>query len=111
MGWDGSEKISAGAGAGGKAEEGERRKRDVNGGEGKKETGGRGETGERKTVAAKGHGHGMVEMYYRKVGGERGGEVEWKWAGIKTKVRWNEYEFERVFRGSAGKGRENGDGK
>ncbi|KAE8152727.1 Scytalone dehydratase [Aspergillus avenaceus] len=51
----------------------------------------------RKEVAAKGHGHGVVTTTYRKVDGE------WKWAGIKTLVRWNEYEFEKVFRGAAGK--------
>ena len=51
----------------------------------------------RKTVAVKGHGHGLVTMTYKKVDGV------WKWAGIKTKVRFNEHEFEKVFLGSAGK--------
>lgn len=51
----------------------------------------------RKTVAAKGHGHGLVTTTYKLVDGE------WKWAGIKTKVRFNEHEFEKVFIGSAGK--------
>lgn len=51
----------------------------------------------RKTVAAKGHGHGLVTTTYRLVDGE------WKWAGIKTKVRFNEHDFEKVFLGSAGK--------
>lgn len=51
----------------------------------------------RKKIAAKGHGHGLVITTYRKVDGV------WKWAGIKTKVRWNEHEFEKVFLGSAGK--------
>lgn len=51
----------------------------------------------RKKVAAKGHGHGLVAMTYKLV------EGRWKWAGIKTKVRFNEHEFEKIFLGSAGK--------
>lgn len=51
----------------------------------------------RKTVAAKGHGHGVVKTIYKKVDGE------WKWGGIETRVRFNEYEFEKVFLGAAGK--------
>ncbi|KAL9003235.1 MAG: hypothetical protein Q9188_003875 [Gyalolechia gomerana] len=51
----------------------------------------------RNTIAAKGHGHGLVTTIYRLIDGE------WKWAGIKTKVRFNEYDFEEVFLGSAGK--------
>lgn len=51
----------------------------------------------RETIAAKGHGHGLVKMFYRKIDGE------WKWGGIVTKVDFNEHEFEKVFVGSAGK--------
>ncbi|KAI4212279.1 MAG: hypothetical protein LQ351_004992 [Letrouitia transgressa] len=51
----------------------------------------------RKTVAAKGHGHGLVTFTYKKIDGI------WKWAGITTKVHWNEHEFEKVFIGTAGK--------
>lgn len=51
----------------------------------------------RKAVAAKGHGHGLVTTFYRKI------DDEWKWAGIETRVRWNEHEFEEVFIGTAGK--------
>ncbi|ETI20209.1 hypothetical protein G647_08243 [Cladophialophora carrionii CBS 160.54] len=51
----------------------------------------------RKDVAVKGHGHGTVTTFYKKVDGR------WKWAGIKTKVIWNEFDFEHVFRGVAGK--------
>lgn len=51
----------------------------------------------RKTIAAKGHGHGVVKTIYKNV------DQEWKWAGIETRVRFNEYEFEKVFLGSAGK--------
>lgn len=51
----------------------------------------------RKTVAAKGHGHGVVIASYKKV------DSQWKWAGIKTLVRWNEHEFDKVFLGTAGK--------
>lgn len=51
----------------------------------------------RETIAAKGHGHGRVTTTYKLIGDE------WKWAGIATKVRFNEHEFEKVFRGTAGK--------
>jgi scytalone dehydratase len=51
----------------------------------------------KETVAAKGHGHGLVKMTYKKIDGT------WKWGGIATKVDFNEHEFERVFLGSAGK--------
>jgi scytalone dehydratase len=51
----------------------------------------------REDIAAKGHGHGLVTMFYRKVDGE------WKWGGIATKVDFNEHHFEDVFVGSAGK--------
>lgn len=63
-----------------------------------------GQKGEK--VAAKGHGHGRVEMRYLLVEGDsssREGKKMWKWAGIKTKVHFNEHEFEKVFLGSAGK--------
>ena len=58
----------------------------------------------RKNVAAKGHGHGLVKTTYKKVG------EDWKWAGIETRVRFNEYDFDKVFLGSAGKfdGKERG---
>ena len=59
--------------------------------------GGTGDKGQGRTVAAKGHGHGLVKTVYRKVG------EEWRWAGIETRVRFNEYEFEKVFLGAAGK--------
>ncbi|KAF2132460.1 NTF2-like protein [Dothidotthia symphoricarpi CBS 119687] len=51
----------------------------------------------RETIAAKGHGHGLVKMFYKKINGE------WRWGGIATKVDFNEHEFENVFVGSAGK--------
>ncbi|KAH0848897.1 hypothetical protein AYO21_10635 [Fonsecaea monophora] len=51
----------------------------------------------RRDVAVKGHGHGTVTTFYKKIDGQ------WKWAGIKTKVIWNEFDFEHVFRGAAGK--------
>jgi scytalone dehydratase len=51
----------------------------------------------RKDVAVKGHGHGTVTTFFKKIDGQ------WKWGGIQTKVIWNEFEFERVFRGAAGK--------
>ena len=56
-----------------------------------------------KKIAAKGHGHGRVEMRYKLVEENAREGTVWKWAGIKTKVHFNEYEFEKVFLGSAGK--------
>ena len=46
-----------------------------------------------KTVESKGHGHAMVKHFYRKV------EGEWKLAGLRPTVRWNEFEFEKIFKG------------
>lgn len=46
-----------------------------------------------KTVESKGHGHAMIKHYYRKIDGE------WKLAGLRPTVRWNEFEFEKIFRG------------
>ena len=55
-------------------------------------------TNEEKTgVAATGHGHGHIQVLYRKV------EGIWKWSGITTHVRWNEHEWENVFLGVDGK--------
>ncbi|MCJ1292363.1 centractin- actin- protein of the dynactin complex [Xylographa carneopallida] len=45
-------------------------------------------------VKLRGHSHATNEHYYEKVG-----EV-WKFAGLKPTVRWNEYRFEEVFKGS-----------
>jgi len=47
-----------------------------------------------KTVKLKGHSHATNEHYYTKVDGV------WKFAGLKPKVRWNEHDFEKVFKGS-----------
>jgi scytalone dehydratase len=47
-----------------------------------------------KTVKLKGHSHATNEHYYTKVDGV------WKFAGLKPKVRMNEHEFEKVFKGS-----------
>lgn len=44
-------------------------------------------------VDRRGHGHATNEHFYRKVDGV------WKFAGLRPKVRWNEYDFERIFRG------------
>ena len=45
-----------------------------------------------KVVENKGHGHALVQHHYRKVHGE------WKLAGLRPTVRWNEYEFDKIFR-------------
>lgn len=41
----------------------------------------------------RGHSHATNEHYYRKIDGV------WKFAGLKPTVRWNEYEFESIFKG------------
>lgn len=41
----------------------------------------------------RGHSHATNEHYYRLVDGE------WKFAGLKPCIRWNEYDFENVFKG------------
>ncbi|KAI9814064.1 MAG: centractin- actin- protein of the dynactin complex [Pycnora praestabilis] len=48
---------------------------------------------DRKTVENKGHGHAMIKHWYKKIDGE------WKFAGLKPSVRWNEFEFEKIFKG------------
>lgn len=45
-----------------------------------------------QTVENKGHGHAMIRHLYRKVDGQ------WKLAGLKPTVRWNDLEFERIFK-------------
>ena len=52
----------------------------------------------RKTVENKGHGHATIKHFYRKVAGEAGEKV-WKFAGLRPRVRWNEFEFEKIFKG------------
>lgn len=48
---------------------------------------------DKKTVEAKGHGHAVIRHHYRFIDGEL------KLVGYKPTVRWNEYEFERIFKG------------
>lgn len=48
-------------------------------------------------VGAKGHGHGNITINYRLLDGV------WKWAGIKTLVRWNEHDWGSIFEGLDGK--------
>ena len=45
-------------------------------------------------IKLKGHSHATNEHYYEKVDGV------WKFAGLKPTVRWNEHDFEKVFKGS-----------
>ncbi|KAF4581218.1 conidial pigment biosynthesis scytalone dehydratase Arp1 [Ophiocordyceps camponoti-floridani] len=45
-------------------------------------------------VKVKGHGHATNKHFYKKVDGV------WKFAGLAPLVRWNEHEFEKVFKGS-----------
>lgn len=44
-----------------------------------------------QTVENKGHGHAMIKHTYKKIDGE------WKFAGLRPTVRWNEFEFEKIF--------------
>ncbi|KAG8528166.1 uncharacterized protein KY384_007083 [Bacidia gigantensis] len=48
-------------------------------------------------VECNGHGHAMVEHWYKKV--LDGAEMVWKLAGVRPNVRWNEGNFEKIFRG------------
>jgi scytalone dehydratase len=41
----------------------------------------------------RGHSHATNEHYYVKVDGV------WKFGGLKPYIRWNEYEFESIFKG------------
>lgn len=45
-----------------------------------------------KTVEAKGHGHCVIRHDYKKIDGI------WKFAGLRPTVRWNEFEFDKVFK-------------
>lgn len=44
-------------------------------------------------VDRRGHGHATNEHFYKKVDGV------WKFAGLRPTVRWNEYDFEKIFKG------------
>lgn len=48
---------------------------------------------DKQTVENKGHGHALIKHWYRKVDGQ------WKLAGLRPTVRWNEFEFEKIFMG------------
>lgn len=44
-------------------------------------------------VDRRGHGHASNEHYYKRVDGV------WKFAGIQPTARWNEFDFEQIFKG------------
>ena len=44
-------------------------------------------------VDRRGHSHATNEHFYKKVDGV------WKFAGLRPTVRWNEYDFEKIFKG------------
>lgn len=46
-----------------------------------------------KVEEKRGHSHATNEHYYKRVDGV------WKFAGLKPYIRWNEYEFESMFKG------------
>ncbi|KAI5301131.1 hypothetical protein KEM55_002252 [Ascosphaera atra] len=51
-------------------------------------------------IARRGHGHAVIRIIYRKVGGgiwPWSPAGQWKWAGIETNIRWNEGSFEDIF--------------
>jgi len=48
---------------------------------------------DKKKVEAKGHGHAVIRHNYQLIDGT------WKLAGLRPTVRWNEYEFEKIFKG------------
>jgi scytalone dehydratase len=45
----------------------------------------------RKTVAVKGHAHGIGTMWYKRVDGV------WKFAGLSPDIRWYEHDYDQVF--------------
>ena len=48
-----------------------------------------------KTVKLRGHSHASNEHYYRK-----DADGVWKFAGLRPRIIFNEYNFEKVFKGS-----------
>ena len=48
---------------------------------------------DRKEVEAKGHGHALMRHFYKLVDGE------WKLAGLRPTVYWNEFDFDKIFKG------------
>ncbi|MCJ1341144.1 centractin- actin- protein of the dynactin complex [Bachmanniomyces sp. S44760] len=44
-------------------------------------------------IDRRGHSHATNIHYYKKVDGD------WKFAGLRPTVRWNEYDFEKIFKG------------
>lgn len=49
-------------------------------------------SGDLRTVERKGRGHAMMRHFYRKINGQ------WKLAGLRPTLRWNEIEFDRAAR-------------
>ena len=55
----------------------------------------------KRKVESKGHGHATIKHHYRRIevgNGEESRKV-WKFAGLRPKVRWNEFEFDKIFKG------------
>lgn len=51
----------------------------------------------KREVEAKGHGHAVITLTYRLI--EKDGFKAWKWGGITTDIRWNEFDFDKIFKG------------
>ncbi|KAJ5676020.1 Scytalone dehydratase [Penicillium macrosclerotiorum] len=43
------------------------------------------------TVAYRGHGNSTVTHWYKKINGD------WKLSGVRPKIYWNEYDFDKIF--------------
>lgn len=52
-----------------------------------------------KVETKRGHSHATNGFYFKKVWIKELGREEWRWAGFKPEVSWNEYEFETIFGG------------
>ncbi|KAH8698721.1 Scytalone dehydratase [Talaromyces proteolyticus] len=46
---------------------------------------------DKKSVYAKGHGHAIMVHFYKKIDGQ------WKFAGLRPTVRWNEFEMDKIW--------------
>lgn len=54
---------------------------------------------DKQTVENKGHGHATIKHWYRKIDTNDGRGKVWKFAGLRPRVRWNEFEFDKIFKG------------
>ncbi|KAM0248904.1 hypothetical protein ACHAP5_003111 [Fusarium lateritium] len=50
---------------------------------------------DKEVVEAKGHCHALMQHTYLRIGGE------WKLGGLKPKIYWSEFDFDKVFKSSS----------